>query len=212
MRSKLATAMIAASLMLVPAGHLLASDHKGSERNHDKWADALELTTEQRHELKTLRQAQKATLKGLDDRQQRHALKRAQRQELHAAMHDLLTDEQRAAAQAHARARHDERFERVARRLELTDEQQPIVRELMREGATEGRELMRSARERAQEEGHDRQAVRTQVREARAALQAQTRERLAEVLSDEQLARLDTMHEQHGGKHRKERRSSRRDA
>ena len=206
MRSTLATAMMTAGLLLFPASSLLASDKQGPEVRYGKWADALELTEEQRSELKGVRKAHQRALAEVEDRSGRRALKREQHQEMRSTLQMLLTDEQREVAHARMHERKEARFERMASRLELTEAQQPIVREVLRDAMAEARDLMRAARIQAQAEGQDRGALRTQLQEARGSLKEQTRERLAGVLSSDQLAKLDAMLAQQRRQDRGERR------
>jgi len=80
-------------------------------------------------------------------------------------------------------ARHHERhMERMIGKLQLTDTQQPVVRQILEEQ----RGKLRSEIE----------AIRAQVKPRMEALQAETRQRLSSVLDEEQLQKFDTLVEQ----------------
>lgn len=94
--------------------------------------------------------------------------------------------------------------ERIADRLGLDDTQSEQVMTILKEQRTKARESYHSMRE---------QGVQRDSEEARAhhdAMQAETRERLSVVLSSEQLAEFDRMHEEKR-KHMHERRQRHRE-
>ncbi len=95
---------------------------------------------------------------------------RAQRQAMRERIDAILTPEQLALRDQHMEQRQTRRLDRMAERLELTAEQQDAMAALMQEKRADP--------------GLDRD---------------QMRERMAEILDEAQLARLDDLRNRHGG-------------
>lgn len=185
------TPLALAALMGLGAATVQADSAQAMHGSH--MLEGLELSDAQREQLRSVREQHRQALDNAEDSTQRRELKHQHKN----ALQSILTPEQRDALQARREERAERHFNRLTKRLELTDAQQPRVKALMQQTRAEMHERLAGLREQAEREDWSpeqrRQAMKAARREQMQALQ----QRLADVLSDAQLEQLERMHQRH---------------
>lgn len=190
-------------LLLVGGLSAARADEHGdpSARQGDRlehMASALELTADQRDQVKAILDASREQGRALwqEGRKDRDAIRermKTLREDTRAKLAQVLTpdqmsrldamrDERRQKMEAHRAQRQEARFEHLSRKLELDSSQQGPVREILDASRDEARGILHDGRA----QGLDRDAVRKEME----ALRGRTEEKLAAVLTP---AQMDTM-------------------
>jgi hypothetical protein len=217
------TRTVLLTALLLPAAFALAERGPGprdAEARFEALSATLELSTDQRTSVREILDAAAERREAFFEahRGDRDALRAAMRDERTAtrdALAAVLTpaqlttlDEQMQAREARrgerTERRGEARFARLSDALALQESQVEPVREALEAAREERRAAMRAV--------HDSELDKAAARERMAAVRVRTRERLAGVLTPEQLDRFDAMHEArqgHGeGRGRRERSGS----
>lgn len=153
-------------------------------------AGELELTDDQRAQMRTIHQETREQMRALRESGDRSAMRQLRRS-VHDRIQSVLTDAQRAELAElraqHARRRLSRRVERMTERLELSPTQAEQIRGILRHSASQRRALREQAR---LDESSPREAMR--------ALRESTRAQIRSVLTEAQATQLDEMRANRG--------------
>lgn len=187
MKKLIPLAIIAVLFAIGSVAHPMQHGDRG-----DRFAEKLGLTDDQRASVEAIMESHRGRRNELSalDKEQRHAAKQLMKQDIRSDLSTVLTPEQLAKfdeMQANRAKRGGK--QRLAEKLELTDDQRASVEAIMESR----RESLKDLR------GLDRQ----QAHDARQLIHQDIRSDLSAVLSPEQLAKFDEMHATRGKQHRK---------
>ncbi|OGT82471.1 MAG: hypothetical protein A3H91_14020 [Gammaproteobacteria bacterium RIFCSPLOWO2_02_FULL_61_13] len=177
--------------LLVISGQALAENEPDAQKDIGRMERKLDLSPDQTQKVRTIMQEQADKRRALEE-------------ETKKRLSTVLNAEQMERLEQHADRRDGRRGERMAEELDLTPEQKESVGKIFSETRAEHDAMDKS--------NLDRDQKRAQMD----ALHARTRDKLAKVLNEDQLARFDEMHSRHmsrgekdgGHQERRQRRSS----